>query len=102
MDLRSFDLNLLVVLHALITEQSVSRAATKLHLSQPATSAALKRLRSALQDPLLVRDGLKMLLTPRAEELLIPLENILGQNRQSRYTQRLQSSNFPADDADCD
>jgi DNA-binding transcriptional LysR family regulator len=79
MDLRSFDLNLLVVLHAVITEQSVSLAATKLHLSQPATSAALKRLRSALHDPLLVRDGLKMILTPRAEELLIPLENILGQ-----------------------
>ena len=79
MDLRSFDLNLLVVLHALITERSVSRAATKLHLSQPATSAALKRLRSALHDSLLVRDGLKMVLTPRAEELLTPLENILGQ-----------------------
>jgi DNA-binding transcriptional LysR family regulator len=79
MDLRSFDLNLLVVLHALITERSVSLAATKLHLSQPATSAALKRLRSALHDPLLVRDGLKMVLTPRAEELLVPLENILGQ-----------------------
>ena len=79
MDLRSFDLNLLVVLHALITERSVSLAATKLHLSQPATSAALKRLRSAFNDPLLVRDGLKMVLTPRAEELLMPLENILGQ-----------------------
>ena len=79
MDLRSFDLNLLVVLHALITEQSVSRAATKLHLSQPATSAALKRLRSTLHDPLLVRDGLKMVLTPRAEELLVPLAAILGE-----------------------
>lgn len=79
MDLRSFDLNLLVVLHTLITEQSVSRAATKLHLSQPATSAALKRLRSALHDPLLVRDGLKMVLTPRAEELLVPLAAILGE-----------------------
>lgn len=79
MDIRSFDLNLLVVLHALVTERSVSRAAIKLHLSQPATSAALKRLRSALNDPLLVRDGLQMVLTPRAEELLIPLENILGQ-----------------------
>ena len=78
MDLRSFDLNLLVVLHALITERSVSRAATKLHLSQPASSAALKRLRSALHDPLLVRDGLQMILTPRAEELLRPVENILG------------------------
>jgi hypothetical protein len=44
MDIRSFDLNLLVVLQALISEQSVSRAATKLHLSQPATSKALATL----------------------------------------------------------
>jgi DNA-binding transcriptional LysR family regulator len=79
MDIRSFDLNLLVVLQALISEQSVSRAATKLHLSQPATSAALKRLRSALGDPLLVRDGLTMVLTPKAQQLLIPLEKILSE-----------------------
>jgi DNA-binding transcriptional LysR family regulator len=79
MDLRSFDLNLLVVLHTLIAEQSVSRTALKLHLSQPATSAALKRLRLALGDQILVRDGLQMVLTPRAAELLAPLEAILGE-----------------------
>jgi DNA-binding transcriptional LysR family regulator len=79
MDLRNFDLNLLVVLHTLIVERSVSNTAKKLHLSQPATSAALKRLRGALDDPLLVRDGLQMVLTPRAEELLLPLELILGE-----------------------
>jgi DNA-binding transcriptional LysR family regulator len=79
MDLRSFDLNLLVVLHTLIAEQSVSRTALKLHLSQPATSAALKRLRLALGDDILVRDGLRMVLTPRAVELLVPLEAILAE-----------------------
>ncbi len=79
MDLQSFDLNLLVVLHTLITERSVSNTAKKLHLSQPATSAALKRLRSALSDPILVRDGLKMVLTSRAEELRSPLATILSE-----------------------
>lgn len=79
MDLRSFDLNLLVVLHMLIAERSVSTTAKKLHLSQPATSAALKRLRVALGDPILVREGLQMVLTPRAEELLAPLAAILGE-----------------------
>jgi hypothetical protein len=41
MDLQSFDLNLLVVLHTLMVERSVSKTAERLHLSQPATSAAL-------------------------------------------------------------
>lgn len=79
MNLRDFDLNLLVILHALIAERSVSNTAKKLHLSQPAVSAALKRLRLALGDRLLVRDGLQMVPTPRAEELLMPLETILGE-----------------------
>ncbi|WP_310416830.1 LysR family transcriptional regulator [Chamaesiphon sp. OTE_8_metabat_110] len=79
MDLRNFDLNLLVVLHTLIAERSVSNTAKKLHLSQPATSAALKRLRVALDDRILVRDGLQMVLTPRAEELFAPLTAILGE-----------------------
>jgi DNA-binding transcriptional LysR family regulator len=78
MDLQNFDLNLLVVLDALLTDRSVSRAAQRLNLSQPALSASLKRLRTALQDPLLVRDGLHMVPTPRAEQLMEPLRSILG------------------------
>jgi DNA-binding transcriptional LysR family regulator len=78
-NLRDFDLNLLVVLHTLIAERSVSNTAKKLHLSQPAVSAALKRLRLAIGDRLLVRDGLRMVPTPRAEELFTPLEAILGE-----------------------
>jgi DNA-binding transcriptional LysR family regulator len=79
MDLRSFDLNLLVVLDALLTDRSVSLAAQRLHLSQPALSASLKRLRTALQDPLLVRDGLHMVLTPRAKAMAESLRAILSE-----------------------
>ncbi|MGB3294792.1 MAG: LysR family transcriptional regulator [Phormidesmis sp.] len=77
MDLRSFDLNLLVVLDALLTERSVSNAAKQLSLSQPAVSAALNRLRAALGDPILVRDGMKMVPTPRAEQLASYVRDIL-------------------------
>jgi DNA-binding transcriptional LysR family regulator len=77
MDLQSFDLNLLVVLNTLLVERSVSKTAERLHLSQPATSAALNRLRKALNDPILVRDGLRMVPTPRAEELSEPIQAIL-------------------------
>lgn len=77
MDLQNFDLNLLVVLHTLLLERSVSKTAARLHLSQPATSAALNRLRKALNDPILVRDGLRMVPTPRAEQLSEPIQAIL-------------------------
>ncbi|HBC41941.1 MAG TPA: LysR family transcriptional regulator [Pseudanabaena sp.] len=83
MDLRNFDLNLLVVLHTLLVEQSVSKTAEKLHLSQPATSAALNRLRAALKDPILVRDGLQMVATPWASQLLEPLQTILASIEQA-------------------
>lgn len=56
-NLRSVDLNLLTVLHALLIEESVSRAAARVHLSQPATSHALSRLRDLFHDPLLERRG---------------------------------------------
>ncbi|MBV6703395.1 LysR family transcriptional regulator [Kitasatospora aureofaciens] len=57
MQLSSVDLNLLVVLDALLEEGSVTRAAHRLNLSVPATSRALGRLRRAFQDPLLARSG---------------------------------------------
>jgi DNA-binding transcriptional LysR family regulator len=66
MNLASVDLNLLVALDALLTEAHVGRAADKIGLSQPAASHALKRLRDLLEDPLLVRVGARMELTPRA------------------------------------
>ena len=66
MNLSSIDLNLLVALDALVSEAHVGRAARKIGLSQPAASHALNRLRDLLADPLLVRAGARMELTPRA------------------------------------
>lgn len=81
MNLNSLDLNLLVALDALLREANVSRAAMRLHLSQPATSHALQRLRHLIGDPLLVRNGARMELTPRAQALRSPLAQTLEQVR---------------------
>jgi LysR family nod box-dependent transcriptional activator len=67
--LSRLDLNLLVALDALLTERSVTRAAERLHLSQPALSASLARLRSHFNDPLLARRGNHSELTPLAIRL---------------------------------
>jgi DNA-binding transcriptional LysR family regulator len=63
------DLNLLIALDALLQEQNVSRAAKRVGLSTPAMSHALARLRGQLGDPLLVRAGQRMVVTPRAADL---------------------------------
>jgi DNA-binding transcriptional LysR family regulator len=63
------DLGLLLTLDALLQEESVTRAARRLGLSTPATSHALARIRRRLGDPVLVRAGRKMVLTPRAERM---------------------------------
>ncbi|HKD09192.1 MAG TPA: LysR family transcriptional regulator [Bryobacteraceae bacterium] len=66
MQLAGLDLNLLIVLDALFTEKSVTRAGERIHLSQSATSAALSRLRQFFADELLVAVGNQMMLTPHA------------------------------------
>jgi DNA-binding transcriptional LysR family regulator len=81
MDLTSLDLNLLVALDALLREASVSRAGLRIGLSQPAASHALRRLREVLGDPLLVRNGARMELTPRALSLRAPLSQALDSVR---------------------
>jgi DNA-binding transcriptional LysR family regulator len=81
MNLAALDLNLLVALDALLSEANVSRAAMRIHLSQPATSHALQRLRDLIGDPLLVRVGARMELTPRAQALRGPLAHALEQVR---------------------
>lgn len=78
MNLRSLDLNLLVILDALLDEGHVSRAAERLGLSQPATSAALERCRGLFGDVLLERRGTAMKLTAKAEALREPLRAVLG------------------------
>jgi DNA-binding transcriptional LysR family regulator len=76
--LSAVDMNLLVVLRALLAERHVTRAAARLGLSQSATSHALARLRDLYRDPLLVRSGRALKLTPRAERLLPTLERGLS------------------------
>ncbi|WNV08204.1 LysR family transcriptional regulator [Tardiphaga sp. 709] len=81
MNLAALDLNLLVALDALLLEGNVGRAAMRIGLSQPAASHALRRLRDVLGDPLLVRVGARMELTPRAQALRGPLAQTLEQVR---------------------
>lgn len=77
MHLDGFDLNLLVALNALLEEKSVSRAAERLFLSQPAMSGALQRLRERFNDQLLVRTGQRMELTTRAQSLIEPVREVI-------------------------
>ena len=69
MSLSSIDLNLLLVLHLVLVEQNVARAAGRLHVTPSAVSNALARLRDALDDPLFTRKGRGIVATPRATEL---------------------------------
>jgi DNA-binding transcriptional LysR family regulator len=68
-NLAAIDLNRLLVLHAVLTERSVTRAAVTLHVTPSAISNALARLRTTFDDPLLVRSGRGLVLTPRAATL---------------------------------
>jgi LysR family transcriptional activator of mexEF-oprN operon len=76
-DLRRVDLNLLIVFETLMHERSVTRAAEKLFLGQPAISAALSRLRSLFDDPLFVRTGRSMEPSARAVEIFALLSPAL-------------------------
>lgn len=75
----AIDFNLLAPLLAVIEEQSVTRAAQRVGLSQPAMSHALRRIRRMLKDDILIRRGNESLLTPRAKELLGPLKHLVHQ-----------------------
>lgn len=86
MDTKRLDLNLLVTLEALLIEQNVTRAAARLHLSQPAVSAQLSRLRDVFNDPLLVPAQRGMTPTIKALELLVPLRQALDQVRATVTT----------------
>jgi LysR family transcriptional regulator, mexEF-oprN operon transcriptional activator len=84
--LKRLDLNLLVVFDILLDERSVTRAAARLSLSQPATSAALARLRACLNDELLIRKRGEMLLTERASALRQPIKEALRTVAQALET----------------
>jgi DNA-binding transcriptional LysR family regulator len=78
-DLSSLDLNLLLVLSTVLAEQSVARAAKRLHVTPSAVSNALARLRTALGDPLVVRKGRGIVPTPRAAELAPIVGRAMGE-----------------------
>jgi DNA-binding transcriptional LysR family regulator len=78
-NLRQFDLNLLVALDVLLTERNVTRAGERLFLSQPAMSGILARLRQAFNDELLVRVGRNLELTALATELAGPVHECVQQ-----------------------
>ena len=77
-NLRSVDLNLLVIFDALIAERNVTRAARHNGISQPAMSKALNRLRHLLDDPLFERRDGRMEPTPRALDLAGPIRSALS------------------------
>lgn len=87
------ELHLIRVLQTLITERSVSRAAMKLHSTQPAVSAQLKRLRTLTGDPLLVRAGNGMVPTEVAQQLLDPAARVL-QDVQRLFGERAPQRGF--------
>lgn len=77
MRFNKLDLNLLVALDALLAERNISRAGERVHLSQPAMSNALARLREYFADELLAAQGRQMVLTPRAVSLIEPVREVL-------------------------
>lgn len=90
MRFKGLDLNLLVAFDVLLDESNVSRAAERMHLSQPAVSAALRRLRDYFNDPLLALHGKRMVPTPHAmalrpqvKQLLADVEAVIG--RSTRF-----------------
>lgn len=85
MDLTRFDLNLLVLFEALHDERSVSGAARRLNLGQPAASAALARLRKLTGDELFIRSGGEMCPTPWADDFIPIVRDVLSQLRSALY-----------------
>jgi DNA-binding transcriptional LysR family regulator len=81
-DMRGIDLNLLIVLDALLDERSVTRAAARLGYTQSTTSGMLARLRDLFDDPLFVRVQRGILPTPRAQSVAAPLKQLLADGRR--------------------
>jgi len=84
-NLRNFDLNLLVCFDALMSERNVSKAAEKVFLSQSGMSHALSRLRALLDDPVLMRTEQGMMPTPRALEMEVPVREMLNRINRTIY-----------------
>jgi DNA-binding transcriptional LysR family regulator len=80
--LANFNLNLLLALDGLLGERSVTAAAKRVRVTPSAMSHSLAELRLLLGDPLLIRSGRAMVLTPRAEALAGPLHKLLGETER--------------------
>ena len=99
MNIRKVNLNLIVALEALLGEQSVTCAANKLAITQAAMSNALRRLRELLNDPLLVRSGKHMVLTPKAKSLKPQIHGLLADIKktidpQDTFDPKISTCNF--------
>ena len=77
-NLRNFDINLLIVFRTLFEEKSVTRASKKIGITQPAMSNALNRLRYLVKDDLFIRGPKGMRPTPRAIDLSLPIQIALN------------------------
>lgn len=95
---RTLDLNLLRVFDEVMTERSLTRAARKLSLTQPAVSNALRRFRQAMGDPLILRRGQEMAPTPRALALWPAVREALRQLQEvltpSNFAPAIASTTF--------
>jgi DNA-binding transcriptional LysR family regulator len=87
-NIRTVDLNLLVVFDALFDERSVTRAAHRLAVTQPTVSGSLRRLRLIFSDQLFLRTSHGILPTPRAETLAVPIKELLT-NAQALITPKV-------------
>jgi DNA-binding transcriptional LysR family regulator len=85
-DTKRIDLNLLISLEALLATCNVTKAAVRLHLSQPALSAQLNRLRELFDDPLLIPAHRGMTPTAKALDLIGPLRTALDQLRSTLHS----------------
>src|SRR3989338_9217165 len=77
MNLRRIDLNLLTIFDAVIAEGSITKAAVRLGMTQPALSNALTRQRRQVDDPLFLPEGNRIVPTPRAEARAVPIRQAL-------------------------
>ena len=83
MKISSFDLNLLVILNAIYTEGSLTKAAEVVGITQPAVSNALSRLREKFDDDLFVRTGTGMVPTQKTENIISDIQSALSLMQQS-------------------
>lgn len=91
-NLSALDLNLLLVLDAVLAEKSVARAAERLHVTSPAISNALARLRDAVGDPIVTRSGRGIVPTPRALELGAQISPALRRIDEALHGERFDPS----------